>query len=79
MSLLRRARGFLLRLAFRRVTAVVAGLALVLPSAWLIVGDFRWESGVTDGLALICGATGVALLFIGLGGRSPDWVDGDSL
>jgi len=76
MSLLRRTRGFLLRVAFRRVTAVAAGLVLVLPSAVLMVRDFHWESGVTDGLSLICGATGAALVLIGLSGRSPDWVDG---
>ena len=76
MSFLRRTRGSLLRLAFRRATAVATGLALALPSVWLMAADLPWESGVTDGLSLVCGATGVALVLIGLRGRSADWVDG---
>lgn len=75
MSRFRRARGLLLRLAFHRATAVAIGLALVVPSVWLIAGDYRWESGVTDGLTLVCGATGAALVLIGLSGRSADWID----
>ena len=32
------------------------------------LGDYRWESWITDGLSLILGGTGAALLLVGLGG-----------
>ena len=70
---LKRLRGALLRLVLNRRVAVALGLALLLPSAWLLVNDFAWETPVTDGLGLILGATGAALLFAGIGGRRPDW------
>ena len=44
-------------------------------AVWLFLGDYRWETPVTDGLQLILGATGAALLFAGIGGRRPDWID----
>ena len=72
---LRRARGALLRLAFDRRVAVASGLALVAPAAWLRWADYRWESWLSDGLALLCGATGMALVAFALGGRRPDWID----
>ena len=71
----KRARGSILRTVLKRPIAIALGLALALPSAWLMVGEFRWESPVTDGLALVCGATGVALLLAGIGGRRPDWIE----
>ena len=73
----RRARGALLRLALHRVTAVVAGLVLLLPAVALTVGDFAFESWVTDGVTLIAGGTGAALLLTSVAGRRPDWVDPD--
>ena len=71
---LRRARGFLLRFVRRRRLAVVVGLVLAVPAAWLEFsgrGDRWW----VEGLALVVGATGLALLWTGITGASPDWVD----
>ena len=53
--------------------AITLGLIFLIPAAWLMVQDFPWETAVTDGLGLIVGATGAALLFAGIGGRRPDW------
>ena len=72
---LRRARGALLRLAFDRRAAAAAGLALAAPAACLRLVDYRWESWLSDGLGLLCGATGVALVAFALSGRRPDWID----
>ncbi len=71
---LRRARGFILRLVRRRRAALVAGLALAAPAAWLEFGgatDAWW----VDGLSLILGATGIALVWAGVVGVTPDWID----
>jgi hypothetical protein len=70
---LKRTRGLLLRLALRRPLAIVLGLILLTPAAWLLVADLPWENAVTDGLGLIVGATGVAFVLAGIGGRRPDW------
>jgi hypothetical protein len=70
---LKRLRGALLRLVLNRSAAVGLGLALLLPSVWLLANDFAWESAASDGLGLILGATGAALLLAGIGGRRPDW------
>ena len=72
---LKRARGWLLRLVLKRPVAIALGLALLAPSVWLLLQDFSWETPATDGLGLICGATGVAFLAAGIGGRRPDWID----
>jgi hypothetical protein len=71
---LRRARGLMLRLVRRRVLAVAVGTALVLPAAWLELAahlDAWW----LEGLALIAGATGLAILWTGIAGVPPDWID----
>ena len=70
---LRRVRGLILRLVRRRTAAVVAGLSLAAPAAWLEFGgrDVWWA----DGLGLVLGATGVALIWIGVAGVTPDWID----
>ena len=70
----RRARGVLLRLVRRRGTAAAAGLALIAPAAWIKFSgqvDAWWG----DGLALVLGATGAALLWTGIAGLKPDWTD----
>jgi hypothetical protein len=73
----RRLRGWLIRLALNRALSTVLGLVLLGPAAWLLLGDYRWESAITDGLELILGATGAALLIAGIGGRRPDWIEPD--
>ena len=50
------------------------GLTLAAPSAWLEFSG-RYDAWWVTGLALICGATGLALFWTGLTGASPDWVD----
>jgi hypothetical protein len=75
MSRARRLRGFLIRLVLNRPAAIAAGAALAVPGALLMAGDYAWESGVTDGLALLAVATGVALAWAGLTGRKGDWVE----
>jgi hypothetical protein len=71
---MRRARGFLLRLARRRALAIVVGLALAAPAAWLEFGG-RSDAWWVEGLGLVLGATGVALIWTGLTGARPDWID----
>jgi hypothetical protein len=55
---------------------MTVGLALVLPSAWVEFSG-RYGSWWASGLALIVGATGLAIFWTGLTGGSPDWVDSD--
>jgi hypothetical protein len=71
---LRRARGFLLRLVRRRSLALVAGLALAVPAGWVEFSG-RYGGWWVNGLALIIGATGIAIFWTGLTGPSPDWLD----
>jgi hypothetical protein len=71
----RRVRGRLLRLVLKRPAAITLGLCLLAPAAYLTARDLPWESGATDGAALILGATGAALVLAGAGGRRPDWVE----
>jgi hypothetical protein len=67
----------MLRLAYRRTAAVATGVVLVGTAVTLAAIDRPWESWITDGLTLVSGATGVALLVIAASGRTPDWVDPD--
>ena len=74
--MLKRARGTLLRLIRRRALAVAAGVALAAPAAWLeFSGSDRWW---IDGAALLLGATGIALIWTGIAGVRPDWIDTNS-
>ncbi len=70
-----RLRGIVLRLALDRKAAGAAGGALVMPAGVLWWGDYPWETWWTDGLGLVLGATGMALVVMALGGRQPDWID----
>ena len=70
--MLRRARGLLLRFVRRRALASLVGVALAAPAAW-IEWSGRFDAWWIDGLALVVGATGVALLWTGLTGTKPDW------
>jgi hypothetical protein len=73
---LRRARGALLRLVRRRLLAVVVGVLLVIPAAWVEFSEGSFPVW-TQGLALIAGGIGAALLWTGIAGLGPDWVDED--
>jgi hypothetical protein len=71
---LRRARGAILRLVRRRAAAMTIGLALVVPAAWVEFSG-RYDAWWVTGLALIAGATGLAIFWTGLTGPSPDWIE----
>ena len=64
----------ILRLVRRRALAILAGLALALPAGWVEFSD-RYGAWWVEGLALVIGATGLAIFWTGLTGPSPDWVD----
>jgi len=72
--LLRRARGALLRLVRRRPVAIAVGMLLVVPAGWLELTG-RYGGWWVDGLSLVLGATGVAVLWTGVTGARPDWID----
>ena len=71
---LRRARGTLLRLVRRRALAVAAGVALAAPAVWVEFFS-RYEAWWVYGMALVAGATGVALVWTGIAGARPAWID----
>ena len=71
---MRRVRGALLRLSRRRPVAIALGAALTIPSAWIELSG-RYDAWWTSGLALIAGATGLALLWTGITGAKPDWIE----
>jgi hypothetical protein len=77
MSFLRRSRGAMLRLVRHRRLAIVVGLLMIGPSAYIQFSG-RFDAWWLEGLSLLVGATGVALFWTGLTGVSPDWVDGQS-
>jgi hypothetical protein len=70
----RRARGWILRLVRRRPAAILLGTLLIALALWLKLDgdDSRWWQ---DGLSLVLGATGAAVLWTGLVGARPDWID----
>lgn len=74
---MRRTRGVLLRVALSRTPALIVGLVLLAPATVIAVGEYAWESWLTDGLGLIAGATGAALVLSGFAGRRADWIDPD--
>lgn len=74
MTVLRRARGALLRLVRRRMLTLALGVCLAIPSAWLEFSG-RFDAWWVDGLSLVGGATGVALIWTALTGISPDWLE----
>jgi len=74
--MLRRGRGLLLRFVRRRALAVVTGLALLAPAVWIefaSAADSWWMSG----LALVLSATGAALVWTGVAGLPPDFIDSE--
>jgi len=72
--MLRRARGLLLRFVRRRAAAVIVGAVLVVPAVW-IESSGRFDAWWADGLALVLGATGAAIVWTGVVGVRPDYVD----
>jgi hypothetical protein len=71
---LRRARGALLRLVRRRSLAILVGIALAAPAVWAEL-FCSYDAWWVEGLALVVGATGLALMWTGITGTAPDWVD----
>lgn len=71
----RRLRGLLLRLMLNRPLAIACGALVALPGVLLLMGDYEWESGATEGLALVTLATGIALAWAGVTGRREDWIE----
>ena len=71
---LRRLRGALLRLVRSRALSAALGFALAAPAAWV---QFSGRSGVwwVEGLSLVAGASGLALIWTGMVGLGPDWID----
>jgi hypothetical protein len=72
--IVRRARGAILRLVRRRRLAIVVGTMMAAPAIWLQWSG-RSSAWWLDGLALIVGATGIALIWTGVSGPQPDWID----
>jgi len=72
--MLRRVRGAILRFVRRRALATTIGAALVAPCAWVEISG-RADAWWIEGLALVVGATGLALVWTGLVGVAPDWTD----
>jgi hypothetical protein len=70
----RRFRGIILRLVRRRLLAIIVGLALATPAAWVELSG-RYGSWWADGLALVVGATGLAIFWTGVTGAGPDWIE----
>ena len=66
----------MLRLVRRRLVAVVVGVAVAGPAAWLELRG-RYDAWWIDGLSLILAATGLALIWTGVFGLTPDWIDPD--
>jgi hypothetical protein len=71
---LRRVRGALLRVVRRRILSTALGLALVVPAV-LVQLFGRFGIWWVEGLSLVAGATGVALIWTGIIGPGPDWID----
>jgi hypothetical protein len=71
---LRRVRGVVLRLVRQRLASILVGAALAAPALWIELGSYS-DAWWIDGLCLILLATGVALIWTGLTGVSPDWVE----
>jgi hypothetical protein len=70
----RRARGAILRLVRRRRLAILVGVSLVIPAAWIQLSG-RYDAWWVDGLSLVLGATGIAIVWTGVTGACPDWID----
>jgi hypothetical protein len=74
MPVISRTRGAILRLARRRRAAIVLGLTLAVPAAFVQLSD-RYDAWWMEGLSLIAGATGIALIWSGIVGPRRDWAE----
>jgi hypothetical protein len=72
--IVRRARGVLLRLIRRRRLTILLGIALAAPAV-VVQWSGRYDAWWAEGLSLVAGATGIALVWTGLTGARPDWID----
>lgn len=66
----------MLRLVRHRARSAVVGMVLLTPAAWIRL-DPRVSTWWMEGLSLVLGATGVALVLAGISGQAPDWTDPD--
>ena len=78
--MMKRFRGAVLRFVRRRALAASVGVLLILPAAWVefaarIGNQWAW---LANGIALIVGATGIALVWTAIVGVAPDWIDEDA-
>jgi hypothetical protein len=69
-----RLRGILLRLTRRRRRTLAVGTILVLPAVGSQLGG-GYSAWWAEGLSLVLGATGLALIWMGVTGASPDWIE----
>ena len=76
MSVVRRVRGALLRLARHRRSSLVAGLILAVPAAWVQISG-RFDAWWVEGLSFVCVGIGIALVWNAVAGNQPDWIDND--
>ena len=74
MPIIRRVRGLVLRLVRRRALGLTVGLMLVLPAAWVQMAG-RFDAWWVEGLSLVAGATGAALVWTAIAGVKPDWIE----
>ena len=74
MASIRRARGAVLRIVRRRTLSIILGLVLIVFAGWL---EFwaRVDASWVEGVALVGGAIGIALLWNAIAGATPDWVE----
>jgi hypothetical protein len=74
MPVMRRARGAILRFVRQRPLSLAVGLMLVVPAAWVQMAG-RFNAWWVEGLSLVLGATGAALVWTAVTGLTPDWVE----
>ncbi|OFW26172.1 MAG: hypothetical protein A3H97_15580 [Acidobacteria bacterium RIFCSPLOWO2_02_FULL_65_29] len=74
MPVIRRVRGAVLRLVRRRGLCLAVGVLLALPAVWVRLAG-RFDAWWIEGLSLVAGATGAALVWTAVTGVKPDWID----
>lgn len=66
----------MLRLARHRRLSFLVGLVLAAPSAWIQISG-KFDAWWIEGLSLVGIGVGIALLWTGVVGLQPDWIDED--